>query len=290
MIAPRASVPSLARGFSTAIGSALLIILTALPPVPVVAEPIADILLKQPICYVSRVADTAVKSPYSNARFPRIICIFEVQIMRIARKSAKRRLVMTAIQELEPYISSYQSKMRKAKDTSGLTLDEIIARSGASESAVKRLYAGTQTDPKLFYSAAICKVLGLSLDELFGLSAPDGSAGDLQKRNHELELDNARLTAANEALRAQIRSSHSICYLLVFFCALLSVSLITYLVIDAQINNAGLIQGGQLSGVAWIFVAMIASSVIAAGFTILRIVRREGKDIKKDSANGGRAQ
>lgn len=185
---------------------------------------------------------------------------------------------MSALQELEPYIAAYQGKMRKAKDDSKLTLEELAERSGVSNSAVNRLYAGTQTDPKLFYSAALCKTLGLSLDEMFGLEQPTGSPSELQERCHKLELENVRLTAANEAQRAQIKSAHAISYLLVFFCALLAVSLIIYLVIDSQITDAGIIRGGKLSVMAWAFIALIVASVLAAGFTILRIIRNERKE------------
>lgn len=185
---------------------------------------------------------------------------------------------MSAIQELEPYISAYQSRFRKAKDESGLTLDELAERSGVSNSAVSRLYAGTQTDPKLFYSVALCKTLGLSLDEIFGLDQPKESPSELQERNRKLELENVRLTATNEMQRAQIRSTHAICYLLTFFCALLAMSLIVYLVIDSQITDAGIIRGGELSVMAWAFIALIVASIVAAGFTILRIVRKESTE------------
>ena len=190
---------------------------------------------------------------------------------------------MSAIQELEPYISAYQGKMRRAKDASGMTLEELAERSGVSNSAVNRLYAGTQADPKLFYSAALCKTLGLSLDEMFGLEQPTDSPSELQTRNHKLELENVRLTAANEMQRAQIKSTHAICYLLAFFCAVLSLSLIVYLVIDSQITDAGIIRGGQLSLLAWVLIALIVASIIAAGIAILRVVRKENKGDGKDA-------
>lgn len=188
---------------------------------------------------------------------------------------------MSAIQELEPYISAYQGRFRKAKDDSNLTLEQLAERSGVSYSAVSRLYSGSQSDPRLYNSAALCKVLGLSLDEMFGLEQPEGSPSELQERNHKLELENVRLTAANEMQRSQIRSTHAICYVMVFFCFLLSLSLVVYLVIDSQITDAGIIRGGQLSVLAWIFIAMIAVSILVAGFTILRIVRKERRESEK---------
>lgn len=182
---------------------------------------------------------------------------------------------MSAIQELEPYIAAYQGRIRQAKDDSKMTLEELATRSGVPVSAVRRLYAGTQTDPRLYNSAALCKTFGLSLDQMFGLNQPKGSPNDLIARNHQLEVENARLVATNEANNAQIKSVHSLCYLLVFICAMLMMSLISYLVLDSQIAYAGIISGGELSVAAWILVGLIIASVIASGITIFRIIRKE---------------
>lgn len=154
---------------------------------------------------------------------------------------------MSAIQELAPYISAYQWNIKRAKEDQHYTIDRLVEESGVSRSAVTKLCAGTQQDPKLYNSAALCRVLGLSLDELFGLKQPTDSPSELQERNHRLELENVRATAANEMQRAQIKATHAICYLLVFFCAMLAFSLIVYLVIDSQITDAGIIRDGRLS-------------------------------------------
>ena len=67
---------------------------------------------------------------------------------------------MSAIQDLAPFIGAYQGKIRRAKDASGMTLEELSNESGVSFSAVSRLYAGTQADPRLYNSAALCKRSG----------------------------------------------------------------------------------------------------------------------------------
>ena len=79
---------------------------------------------------------------------------------------------MSAIQEIAPYISAYQGNIKRAKEDQHYTIDRLVDESGVSRSAVTKLCAGTQQDPKLYNSAALCRVLGLSLDELFGLVQP----------------------------------------------------------------------------------------------------------------------
>lgn len=193
---------------------------------------------------------------------------------------------MSAIQELAPYFSTYQRNIKRAKEDQHYTIDRLVEESGVSRSAVTKLCAGTQQDPKLYNSAALCLVLGLSLDELCGLKPPTDSPSEQQERNHRLELENVRAAAANEMQRAQIKATHAICYLLVFFCAILAFSLIVYLVIDSQITDAGIIRGGRLSVMAWIFIALIVASILAVGFTILRIVKKENSNEKTESPRG----
>ena len=144
---------------------------------------------------------------------------------------------MSAIQELAPYISAYQGNIKRAKEDQHYTIDRLVEESGVSRSAVTKLCAGTQQDPKLYNSAALCRVLGLSLDDLFGLAQPAESPEELTEQIHHVELKNAKLEATTAAQSAQIRSTHTMCYVLALFCMLLSFSLIACLVTDAQSRN-----------------------------------------------------
>ena len=72
---------------------------------------------------------------------------------------------------------------------------------------------------------------------------------------------------------------HSLCYVLVFFCVLLALSLVSYLLIDSQVTDAGIIRGGKLSVAAWLFISLIAASVISIGIVILLIIRKERREV-----------
>lgn len=79
---------------------------------------------------------------------------------------------MSAIQELAPYISAYQGNIKRAKEDQHYTIDRLVEESGVSRSAVTKLCAGTQQDPKLYNSAAcaafsVCRWMTCS-----GLSSP----------------------------------------------------------------------------------------------------------------------
>ena len=185
---------------------------------------------------------------------------------------------MTSMEKLQPFFDAYSQKIRQRRNDLGMTAKTLSEKSGVPYSNICRVDSGTQANPLLYNAAATDDTLGLSLDELCGLPRPVADSGKLKERNNELEIENARLLATNGAQRAQIKSTHTICYVLLFISAMLAVSLVAYLVIDAQIKKAGLIQGGTLSALAWAFIALIAASVIFGGIVILRIIRRENRE------------
>lgn len=193
---------------------------------------------------------------------------------------------MSAIQDLQPYIDTFQSKVRKAKDASGLTLPELAELSGVAYSSVCRTNAGTMSNPLLYNSAAICKTLGLSLDELLGLQKSPENPDELLRRVHRLELEAAqkdgeiaRLQALNRIQSEGIRARKPIIYTLLCLCAVLSVSLCAYLIVDSQIKAAGLIRFGNISFFGWLMIAII----VAASASIVWSVRRVAKKEKAES-------
>lgn len=186
-----------------------------------------------------------------------------------------------AIEDSSLFSEAFRERIREAKKKSGLTIDQVAEDSGVPKTAVIKLLSNGKVELKLNDCIALCRFFGLSIDEMYGLRAPAPAAEtpqDVLDRNRDLTIENAQLRASVEILRAQIRAVHSICYVLLFLSALLAMSLVAYLVIDAQITNAGLIQGGSLSALAWAFIALIAVAVILGGIAILRIVRRENKE------------
>lgn len=183
---------------------------------------------------------------------------------------------MSAIQELAPYLSAYQRNIKRAKEDQHYTIDRLVEESGVSRSAVTKLCAGTQQDPKLYNSAALCRVLGLSLDELCGLVKPAESPEELTDHIHHVEIENAKLEATAAVQSAQIRSTHTMCYVLALFCMLLSFSLIACLVTDAQIRSMGLVRDGDLSVAAWACIALIVGSALASAITFYAIRKERG--------------
>lgn len=196
---------------------------------------------------------------------------------------------MSTLEDLTPLVEALREHIREAKRKSGLTIDRLAGEAGISRTAVIKLLSNSKIDPKLTDIAALCRYFDLSLDRVFSLhaeAAPPHTPQEVVAQNHALELENARLTAAVDLQRTQVRFSHAMCFLMAFFCALLAVCLVVYMVIDAQIADAGIIRGGKLSAAAWILVALILASILAAVFTVLRFFRKElAAQQKKASQN-----
>lgn len=181
---------------------------------------------------------------------------------------------MSAIQELAPYIEDYPHRVRAAKEEKHYTISDIIERSGVSASAVNKLLAGTQMEPKLYNSAALCKVLGLSLDELFGLAAPEGSDRQVREEMHQLQLENARLEAENRMGTERVDAQRPVILALLVLCTALCAALGGYIAIDAQISNAGLIQDGDPTVVAWGIIVLLVLAVAVVAWAMVRAIRR----------------
>ena len=190
---------------------------------------------------------------------------------------------MTSMEKLAPFFEAYLEKVKRRRNEVGMTISALSERSGVPYSNVSRVNSGVQANPLLYNEAAIADTLGLSLDDLCGLDHAAGSQSELQERNYTLEIDNAKLTATTKAQAAQIRSIHAVCYVLVFFCLVLAMSLVVYLVIDSQVTDAGIIRGGKLSIMAWAFIGLIVAAVIAVGVTISHIIRKENQHEESQS-------
>lgn len=191
--------------------------------------------------------------------------------------------VLTSMEKLAPFFEAYSEKVKRRRNEVGMTISALSERSGVPYSNVSRVNSGVQANPLLYNEAAIADTLGLSLDDLCGLDHAAGSQSELQERNYTLEIDNAKLTATTRAQAAQIRSIHAVCYVLVFFCLVLAMSLVVYLVIDSQVTDAGIIRGGKLSIMAWAFIGLIVAAVIAVGVTISHIIRKESRNEESQS-------
>lgn len=185
---------------------------------------------------------------------------------------------MSALSELQPYWDSYPDKIRKAKNASGFTLQELSDLSGVPYNNICDTNAGRVKQPLLFYAAATCKVLNLSLNELVGLDEqPDTQRiHDLEVEIVRLKGETKRLEELNAMLTAQAAQYRTIIFMLLGVCAMLLVSVIGYVIFDIQITTAGIFRTAGTSVLAG-FLAMVLAAAIKTIIYALRTIRKGRK-------------
>lgn len=181
-------------------------------------------------------------------------------------------IVLSTIQELQPLFDAYPFKMKKARMDKGLTQKQLSDMSGVPYSAITKM--ATNNQDALLNCVALCTVLDVSIDELFGLKASDSKA-ELHEQNHELEISNVRqegnikhLEELNAMLTAQAARYRTIIFMLLGVCAMLLVSIISYVVLDIQITTAGLFQSAKTSTLAGFLGLVILAAIGSIGYAV----------------------
>lgn len=180
---------------------------------------------------------------------------------------------MSALDELSDEISAYPNAIRVARAKAGMSNEQLAERSGVPYSTVCKVQSGLQ-NITLPQAAAICATLGVSLDALIGL--PDSRPAAANAHEMELKLSDKEgdvrvLEVVNEMLASQLKRLRSGLYVTMVLCALLAVSLVTYMIIDARVPYAGLIQTTGFSGGAWLFIFLVIAAAVVMGGLLLRL-------------------
>jgi hypothetical protein len=181
--------------------------------------------------------------------------------------------IVAHMQEMQPYFDKYQEKVRKAKNASGMTLAELSQCSGVPYNSICSVNAGTTKQPLLFYSAATCKVLGLSLDELMGLRAPEVPAGEQQQQIYELISENNVLHAAADHYKALGNIYKPLIFGLLGVCALLLCAVIGYIIFDIRMTQVGLFQSAGMSVLAVLLAVVVIAAIALMAYTAKMIIK-----------------
>lgn len=180
---------------------------------------------------------------------------------------------MPEMQNMQPYFDAYQEEVRRAKNSSGLTLQELSDKTGVPYNNICTVNAGTMKQPLLYYSAATCKVLGLSLDKLFGLPRDDTrELADAKAVNHKLEIENARIKNDVEHHKRMNAVYRPLIFCLVGVCAILLCVVVGYIIFDVQLKNIGLFKSGGLTLLAMFLAIVVLAAVALIAFAVKTVI------------------
>lgn len=188
---------------------------------------------------------------------------------------------MPEMQNMQPYFDAYQEEVRRAKNSSGLTLQELSDKTGVPYNNICTVNAGTMKQPLLYYSAATCKVLGLSLDKLFGLPRDDTQElADAKAVNHKLEIENARIKNDVEHHKRINAVYRPLVFCLIGICAILLCAVVGYIIFDIQLKKTGLFKSGGLTVLA-VFLAIVVLAAVALISFAVKTVIHDAKAVKR---------
>lgn len=181
--------------------------------------------------------------------------------------------------ERENMEKNLQEMCREARDRLNYTNQDIADETGIPLSSVKNFFAATSKAPSAINAGLICKFLGISLDDFFGIVPAASTEAQLRQQLKEdrITSENQRLTEVNGLRKELDKSRLSTIFVLFFLCAILAAALIFYIIVDFHIKDAGLIQGGEIGAGAWIIITLVAIAfgvMSSALFSALRYARR----------------
>lgn len=196
-------------------------------------------------------------------------------------------------------------KCREIEETSNprITNQDLADATGKSERTVAQFLRGEIPNASCETVASICKELGVSVDEHYGITMPEPSPDEkltekirtLESENHVLKIQNVELIGEVENLksevshqkekadflRAQLKTRRPVIYTLMCSCAVMSFTLLVYIILDANVPDAGFIRYGRPSAAALVVIAVIAAAAIIVAWSIIHAVRKPKKHSKK---------
>lgn len=157
-------------------------------------------------------------------------------------------------------MKSIQDVCRDQRDRLRMTAQMIADESGVPLSTVNNFFSSASKKPNVDTAGPICKALGVSLDLYFGIESQGRELEEHEKALIERDLAHER--EKTQMLQESIRLKNRVLYILLGLCGLLVLLLGICLRVDYSITNAGLIQFGDPSPLAWAMIVVIALTVV----------------------------
>lgn len=191
----------------------------------------------------------------------------------------------TIIQQIQPQCDNLYKNIKDAAMTQHRTHREIVEHTGVPRSTVAKFLSGALASPSVFYIAALCKYLNLSMDGLFDTEPQSereaGENADLQAKLNSAEQQIKHLNEKCGMLEAGIRERKPVIYGLAGLCIFLSVALCGYIALDISDMEHGFFTENGLSVMGGVLCIFLVSVVLALLHFSAKAKRK--KDNEKDN-------
>lgn len=197
----------------------------------------------------------------------------------------KKAPAQTIIQQIQPQCNTLHLKIKDEKDRQHETNQSIADHTGIPISNVAKLFSGSLSSPNVFYVAAICVYLHLSLDGLMEIMPPKepdtGKVAELQNKLNSAEQQIEHLSEKCRMLEDGIKERKPVIYTLAGLCIFLSVALCGYIVIDISNMDFGFFTAENRVE----RLGLLAGAVIAVILTAMQFIEKARTKRKKDKEN-----
>lgn len=171
----------------------------------------------------------------------------------------------TIIQQIQPQCDNLYKNIKKAVNEQHKTHREIVEHTGIPRSFVAKFLSGALASPSVFYIAALCKYLNLSMDGLF-YTEPQcereaGENAELQAKLNSAEQQIKHLNEKCGMLEAGIRERKPVIYGLAGLCIFLSVALCGYIALDISDRDHGLFVANRFPVIGCALCILIGAAV-----------------------------
>lgn len=191
----------------------------------------------------------------------------------------------TIIQQIQPQCDTLHEKMKNQKDALHETNQSVADHTGIPISNVAKFFSGAIANPSVFYTAAMCIFLDMSLDELMGIKADAHNKNAEQIKELERKLDRAehdlkQSEIMNGYFADGIKERKNLIYGLTALCAVLVLALLSYLMMDASNLHFGFI---TTEGVSVVGILLLVAVLAIVGFVVYTLIKKRKK---ADDKNG----
>lgn len=187
----------------------------------------------------------------------------------------------TIIQQIQPQCDNLYKNIKDAAMTQHRTHREIVEHTGVPRSTVAKFLSGALASPSVFYIAALCKYLNLSMDGLFDTEPQSerevGENADLQAKLNSAEQQIKHLHEKCGMLQAGIKERKPVIYGLAGLCIFLSVALCGYIALDISDRKHGLFVSNRFPVIGCALCILIGAAVFGFLYYIAKSRRKEDK-------------
>lgn len=173
------------------------------------------------------------------------------------------------IAQIQYECEQFPSIIKQAKKQQGKTNQDIADATGVPASHLSKYLSNNLANPNLYNAAAVCKYLGISLDQAFKLEpkADDSSS------HSAIELE--YIKRENEHLTEALKNRQMIIIILLGIIILLITSFSFGVFYDASLSNVGFILNNSIATISIILISVIVIAIITTIIIITFAFRKK---------------